>query len=90
LASDVADFGLLSGLLNDFESKKEYFSFENYIYDQEYFVRLKYMTKNVLQYILIICTALINFFTVSPSFTFISLIYSELCKVVALAVVPAI
>jgi hypothetical protein len=28
---------LLSGLLNDFESKKENLSFENYIYDQEYF-----------------------------------------------------
>jgi len=32
-----ADGLLLSGLLNDFESKKENLSYENYIYDQEYF-----------------------------------------------------
>ena len=68
---------LLSLLLNDFESKKENFSFENYIYDQEYFVRLKYMTKNVLQYILIICTALINFYCI----TFIHIYFFNIFRI---------
>ena len=43
---------LLSGLLNDFESKKENLSFENYIYDQEYFDTFtKYDQKHIAIYL---------------------------------------
>ena len=43
---------LLSGLLNDFESKKENLSFENYIYDQEYFDMFNiYDKKHIAMYL---------------------------------------
>ena len=69
---------LLSGLLNDFESKKENLSFENYIYDQEYFDTFTiYMTKNILQYILRIFSALINFY----SNTFIHIYFFNIFRI---------
>jgi hypothetical protein len=68
---------LLSGLLNDFESKKENLSFENYIYDQEYFDTFTKYDQNILQYILRICSALINFYSI----TFIHIYFFNIFRI---------
>ena len=56
---------LLSELLNDFESKKEIWVLKTTYMIKNILIRLICMTKNTLQYILRICSALINFYSIS-------------------------
>ena len=69
---------LLSGLLNGFESKKENLSYENYIYDQEYFDTFNIYDQSHISMYLKICNDLINFYYI----TFIHIYFFNIFRII--------